>query len=91
MIGTHLKFITVKPLNYPESGGIENYGYIPKGTVCETEVVEGCEAVLHDRKVVCDVDSGMVMEYFREMENEKMRFVLRKCNEERKLERGRLV
>lgn len=64
--GTHLKFITEKPMRYPESGGIEDYGCIPKGTVCETAVVEGCKAVLHEGKVVCDVDSGMAVEYFRE-------------------------
>lgn len=63
-----MKFITVKPMHYPESSGIEDYGYIPKGTVCETAVVEGCESVLHCGKVVCDVDSGMVWEYFREVE-----------------------
>lgn len=91
MTGTHFKFITVKPMRYPESCGIEDYGYIPKGTVCGTAVVEGCKAILHEGKVVCDVDSGVAGEYFKEMENEKMRFVLRKCNEERELERGRLV
>lgn len=63
-----MKFITVKPMRYPESRGIEDYGYIPKGTVCETAVVEGCEVVLHDGKVVCDVDSGMTGEYFMEVE-----------------------
>lgn len=63
-----MKFIAVKDLCYPESGGIEDYGYIPKGTVCGTAVVEGCEAVLYDGKVVCDVDSGMAGEYFREVE-----------------------
>lgn len=63
-----MKFITVKPLRYPESVGIEDYGYIPKGTVCETAVVEGCEAVLYEGKVICDVDSGMAGEYFERME-----------------------
>lgn len=64
-----MKFITVKPMRYPESGGIEDYGCIPKGTVCGTAVVEGCEAIMHEGKVVCDVDSGMVGEYFREVDN----------------------
>lgn len=68
MIGTQLKFITVKPMRYPESGGIEDYDYIPKGTVCDTVIVEGCEAVLHHGKAVCDVDSWMAREYFREVE-----------------------
>lgn len=63
-----MKFITVKPLLYPESGGIEDYGYIPQGTVCETSVVEGCEAILYEGKVVCDADSGMVGEYFERTE-----------------------
>lgn len=63
-----MKFITIKPMHYPEPGGIEDYGYIPKGTVCGTAVVEGCEAVLHEGKVVCDVDSRMAREYFREVE-----------------------
>ena len=63
-----MKFITVKPMRYPEFGGIEDYGYIPKGTVCRTAVVEGCEAILHEGKAVCDVDSGMVGEYFERME-----------------------
>ena len=63
-----MKFITVKPMRYPETGGIEDYSYIPKGTVCETEVVEGCVAILHEGKAVCDVDSGMAGEYFREVE-----------------------
>ena len=63
-----MKFITVKPMRYPESGGIEDYGYIPKGTVCETEIVEGCGAILHEGKAVCDVDSGMSWEYFERME-----------------------
>lgn len=63
-----MKFITVKPLRHPESGGIEDYGCIPKGTVCETAVVEGCEAILREGKAVCDVDSGMAGEYFREVE-----------------------
>lgn len=62
-----MKFITVKPMRYSESGGIEDYGYIPKGTVCETAIVEGCEAILHEGKAVCDVDSGMAREYFREV------------------------
>lgn len=66
--GTHLKFTTVKDIRHSESGGIEDYGYIPKGTVCGTAVVEGCEAVLHEGKVVCDVDSRMAREYFREVE-----------------------
>lgn len=61
-----MKFIATKPLRYPESGGIEDYGYIQKETVCETAVVEGCEAILHEGKAVCDVDSGMAGEYFRE-------------------------
>lgn len=64
-----MKFITVKPMRYPESGGIEDYGYIPKGTVCGTAVAEGCEAILHEGKVVCDADSGMAGEYFREVDN----------------------
>lgn len=68
MIGTHLKFITVKPMRYPESGGIEDYGFIPKGTTCNASLVEGCEAILHEDKVVCDVDSGMAGEYFMESE-----------------------
>lgn len=63
-----MKFIAIKSLRYSESGGIEDYGYIPKGTVCDTAVVEGCEAILHDGKVVCDVDSGMAGEYFERME-----------------------
>lgn len=63
-----MKFIAIKPLRYPESSGIEDYGYIPKGTVCGTAIVEGCEAILHDRKAVCDVDSGMAGEYFERME-----------------------
>lgn len=63
-----MKSITVKPMRYPESGGIEYCGYIPKGTVCGTAVVEGCETILHDGKVVCDVDSGMAGEYFERME-----------------------
>lgn len=63
-----MKFIAIKPLRYPESGGIEDYGYIPKGTVCDTAVVEGCEAVLHHGKVVCDVDSCMAWEYFERTE-----------------------
>lgn len=63
-----MKFIAIKHLRYPESGGIEDYDYIPKGTVCGTAVVEGYEAVLHDGKVVCDVDSGMAGEYFERME-----------------------
>lgn len=62
---TLLKFTATKNLHYPEFGGIENYGYVPKGTVCTTAVVEGCEAILHHGKVVCDVDSGMVEEYFK--------------------------
>lgn len=66
MKGTQLKFIAVKTLRYSESGGIENYGYISKGTVCGTAIVEGCEAILHEGKVVCDVDSWMAGEYFRE-------------------------
>lgn len=68
MIGTHLKFIATKPLHHPQSGGIEDYGCIPKGTVCGTAVVEGCEVVLHEGKAVCDVDSGMAGEYFKRME-----------------------
>lgn len=64
-----MKFIATKPLRYPESGGIEDYGYIPKGTICGTAVVEGCEAIIHEGKVVCDVDSGMAGEYFREVGN----------------------
>lgn len=68
MIETHLKFITVKPIRYTESGGIEDYGYIPKGTICGTAAIEGCEAILYDGKVVCDVDSGMAGEYFREVQ-----------------------
>lgn len=64
-----MKFIATKPLRYPESGGIEDYGYIPKGTVCCTAIVEGCEAILLQWKVVCDVDSGMAGEYFVEVEN----------------------
>lgn len=63
-----MKFITKKPLHYPKSGGIEDYGYIPKGTVCGTAVVEGCEAILYHGKAVCDVDSGMAGEYFERME-----------------------
>lgn len=63
-----MKFITVKDLHYPESSGIDDYGYIPKGTVCGTAVVEECEAILHYGKVVCDVDSGMAGEYFERME-----------------------
>lgn len=59
-----MKFIATKNLYYPESSGIEDYGYIPKGTVCGTAVIEGCEAILHHRKVVCDVDSEMAEEYF---------------------------
>lgn len=64
-----MKFITVKPMHYSESGGIEDYGHIPKGTVCGTAIDEGCETILHDGKVVCDVDSGMAVEYFREVDN----------------------
>lgn len=63
-----MKFITVKPSRYPESGGIEDYGYIPKGSVCGTAIVEGCETILHEGKAVCDVDSGMAEEYFERME-----------------------
>lgn len=62
-----MKFIAIKLLRYPESGGIEDYGYIPKGTVCDTAVVEGCEVVLHHGKIVCDVDSGMAGEYFKKV------------------------
>ena len=62
-----MKFITKNPMRYPESGGIEDYSYIPKGTVCGTAVVEGCEAILYQGKVVCDTDSGMAGEYFREV------------------------
>lgn len=63
-----MKFITIKPMRYPESGGIEDYGCIPKGTICGTAVVEGCKAVLHHGKIVCDVDSWMAGEYFERME-----------------------
>ena len=78
-----MKFIAVKPMRYPESGGIEDYGHIPKGTVCETAVVEGYEAILYQGKAVCDVDSEMVGEYFESN--------LVKCQEENKkdfLEKG---
>lgn len=59
-----MKFIATNPLRYPQSGGIEDYGYIPKGIVCGSAIVEGCEAILYEGKAVCDVDSGMAGEYF---------------------------
>lgn len=59
-----MKFRAKKDIKYSELSGFEDYGMIPKGTVCEVMIFERSPAIFYNGKAVCDPDSKMAEECF---------------------------
>ncbi len=65
-----MKFKAKKDMKFSEDSGWEDYGTIPKGTVCESDSFDRFLAIFYKGKAVCDVDSQMANDYFEEMKDE---------------------
>lgn len=62
-----MKYRAKKDIEFSKDSGFEDYGAIPKGTVCEVMIFERSPAIFYSGKAVCDPDSKMAEECFREV------------------------
>ncbi len=62
-----MKFKAKKDIKSSEYSGWEDYGIIPKGTICGEGAFDRFPAIFYNGKAVCDVDSDMQKECFEEV------------------------
>lgn len=47
--------------------GWEDFETIPQGTICETEIFDRVDTIKYKGKFVCDCDSELAKDYFKEI------------------------
>lgn len=62
-----MKYRAKKDIKFSENSGWEDYGTIPKGTICESDSFDRFLAIFYEGKAVCDVDSQMQLDCFEEV------------------------
>lgn len=65
-----MKYRAKKDIKFSEDSGFEDYGVIPKGTICEVMIFERSPSIFYNGKAVCDPDSQMANDCFEEMKDE---------------------
>lgn len=60
------KFVVVKEILSTEEGW-EEHETIPVGTTCEAHYWNGSDVIEYQGKKICDVDSEMAKDYFKEI------------------------
>ena len=62
-----MRYRAKRDIEHTKDDGWEDYGFIPKGSICEAGLFERCLAILYKGKAVCDIDSQMAKDCFEEV------------------------
>ncbi len=62
-----MKYRAKRTLEYRKDDGLEDYGIIECGALCDTDIFDRCEVISYQGNAVCDIDSKMAEDCFEEV------------------------
>ncbi|MCM1223440.1 MAG: hypothetical protein NC548_54225 [Lachnospiraceae bacterium] len=62
-----MKYKAKRDIDYSKDDGWEDYGIVPCGEMCETDILYGIDVITYKGIPICDIDSEMTKDCFEEV------------------------